>query len=141
MNFIEGGLAAGKKVGEFDPRALAKGTQVEMEHTNDPAVAQEIAADHLTEDPLYYEKLELMEEGALDDLVVPLGAYGRNPGANSIWGLLALAGAGASVYHGYKRNEARNPVAWALWWGLWGAVIPIITVPIAVAQGFAKPAR
>ena len=30
---------------------------VEMEHTNDPDIAKEIAMDHLTEDPDYYSKL------------------------------------------------------------------------------------
>lgn len=30
------------------------GIAVEMEHTNDPRVAEEIALDHLSEDPRYY---------------------------------------------------------------------------------------
>jgi hypothetical protein len=42
---------------------------------------------------------------------------------------------GASVYHGYKRNQS---VGWALAWGLFGAVAPIVAVPIALAQGFGK---
>lgn len=42
---------------QFEPAALRAGTKVEMEHTNDPAVAQQIAMDHLAEDPKYYEKL------------------------------------------------------------------------------------
>jgi hypothetical protein len=33
-----------------------------MEHTNDRAVAREIAVDHLTEDPKYYDKLEKIEK-------------------------------------------------------------------------------
>jgi hypothetical protein len=37
------------------------GTDVEMEHTNDPALAKEIAMDHLMEDPIYYKKLKEME--------------------------------------------------------------------------------
>ena len=38
-----------------------KGIKVEAEHTSDPKVAEEVAKDHLTEDPLYYEKLAKME--------------------------------------------------------------------------------
>ena len=37
-----------------------------MEHTDDPSLAREIARDHLTEDPAYYDKLERMEAGKCD---------------------------------------------------------------------------
>ena len=36
---------------------LVKGVNVELEHTNDEATAREIALDHLSEDPKYYDKL------------------------------------------------------------------------------------
>lgn len=42
---------------QVDPTQLSTGIQIEMEHTNDPKIAQEIALDHLTEDPEYYTKL------------------------------------------------------------------------------------
>jgi len=42
---------------------LAIGTKHELEHTRSRAVAQEIAMDHLAEDPDYYVKLERMERG------------------------------------------------------------------------------
>jgi hypothetical protein len=42
--------------------ALQKGIKVESEHTSDPQIAEEIAKDHLFEDPKYYDKLEKMEE-------------------------------------------------------------------------------
>lgn len=58
---IPGGLAEGKKSSDFDPAALARGIKVELEHTSDPKVAKEIAMDHLTEDPKYYEKLATIE--------------------------------------------------------------------------------
>lgn len=58
---IPGGLAAGRRPSDFDRFALVKGTAVELEHTSDPRIAQEIAMDHLTEDPRYYEKLAKME--------------------------------------------------------------------------------
>lgn len=46
---------------EVNPRELQKGIQHEMEHTNDPDVAEEIVLDHLAEDPLYYTHLDKME--------------------------------------------------------------------------------
>lgn len=52
------------------------------------------------------------------------------------WGVLATASFAASVYHGYKRNSS---VGWAIWWGVMGALFPVITPTIAVAQGFGKP--
>lgn len=45
----------------FDADELARGTLHEMEHTDDPDVAKEIAKDHLAEDPDYYKKLESIE--------------------------------------------------------------------------------
>jgi hypothetical protein len=59
------GLAknAGKKPGDFDKVQLAVGTKVEKEHTDDHSKAQQIAMDHLTEDPKYYMKLKKMEAG------------------------------------------------------------------------------
>lgn len=61
---IPGGLASGKKPSDFDPRALAAGTKVEMEHVNAEhrGIAREIAMDHLTEDRRYYEKLATIEK-------------------------------------------------------------------------------
>ncbi len=51
---------------------------------------------------------------------------------------LFAAGTAAGAYHGYKRTGS---VGWALGWAIAGGVAPIITLPIALAQGFAKPAR
>jgi hypothetical protein len=58
---LPGGLADKKKPEDFDPKALAKGIKTELEHTEDRSLAQEIAMDHLVEDPDYYDKLEKME--------------------------------------------------------------------------------
>ena len=41
---------------------IDKGVKVEMEHTNDPKVALEIALDHINEDLFYYSKLAKVEE-------------------------------------------------------------------------------
>jgi hypothetical protein len=43
---------------------IKKGVDIEMEHTGDKEKATEIAMDHLTEFPDYYDRLEKMEAGA-----------------------------------------------------------------------------
>lgn len=52
-------LSEGMTPEQFDPVELARGTFVEMEHTDDVDEARSIAMDHLVEDPLYYQKLQL----------------------------------------------------------------------------------
>jgi hypothetical protein len=59
---LPGGESDGMGDDAFDPAELAKGIKVEMEHTQDANQAKEIAKDHLTEDPEYYQKLEKMEK-------------------------------------------------------------------------------
>lgn len=61
---IPGGRARDLDPSAFDPEELARGVQVEREHTPDPAVAREIAMDHLTEFPDYYTRLDRMEAEA-----------------------------------------------------------------------------
>lgn len=58
---IPGGLSSGKKF-KINKTQLRKGIKVELEHTDDPDVAKEIAMDHLYEDPKYYTKLEKIEK-------------------------------------------------------------------------------
>lgn len=41
---------------------LAKGVRVELEHTSDHDIAHEIALDHLSEFPDYYNRLETIEK-------------------------------------------------------------------------------
>lgn len=59
---LEGGLADGVDPREFSEEQLAKGIEVELEHTDDESAAREIAMDHLAEDPEYYIKLEQIDE-------------------------------------------------------------------------------
>ena len=59
---IPGGIADKKKPSDFDSKKLKAGIRVEMEHTSDRAIAQEIAMDHLSEDSGYYEKLKEVEK-------------------------------------------------------------------------------
>jgi hypothetical protein len=46
---------------KFDPVQLREGQKVEMEHTQDPVIAKEIAKDHLSEHDSYYVALKQME--------------------------------------------------------------------------------
>jgi len=54
---VPGGVGDKTPTDQVDPNELSVGVQIEMEHTNDHEIAQEIAMDHLTEDPQYYTKL------------------------------------------------------------------------------------
>ncbi len=58
---MPGGVGDEKAPLDFDQEQLKKGVLVELEHADDPAVALEIAIDHLTEDPHYYDMLEKLE--------------------------------------------------------------------------------
>jgi len=70
---LPGGLADEKGPGDFCPKQLAKGLEIELEHTDDPRLALEIAMDHLEESEdfrgscknnkggKYYDRLEEME--------------------------------------------------------------------------------
>lgn len=58
---LPGGLGDHRPESDFDPEALKEGVKVEMEHTDDPKLASEIARDHLTEDKDYYVKLRTIE--------------------------------------------------------------------------------
>jgi hypothetical protein len=68
---LEGGVADNKSLSDIakkhkvDVKVLTKqfekGAKVEMEHTKDKEKAKEIAMDHISEDPKYYDKLSKME--------------------------------------------------------------------------------
>mgnify|MGYP001043974500 CR=1 FL=1 len=49
---------------------LKKGVKVEMEHTPDKMTAMEIALDHLNEMPDYYSKLNDMESGNMNEMLL-----------------------------------------------------------------------
>ena len=46
----------------FDSKQLTIGTKIEMEHTDDPAVAKIICKNHLMEFSNYYRYLPIMEQ-------------------------------------------------------------------------------
>jgi hypothetical protein len=58
---LVGGIGDDKPDSKFNDADLQDGTKHEMEHTKDKAAAEEIAKDHLTEDPDYYRKLQKIE--------------------------------------------------------------------------------
>lgn len=80
-NHIVGGLADGKTPEDIAKKhkvkldkinaAIAKGIEVEYEHTNDKAKAREITMDHLMESPDYYDKLEDVEASMEKSLIAP----------------------------------------------------------------------
>ena len=57
------------------------------------------------------------------------------PHKNKVFGVLAMASAAVSAYHGYKRNES---IGWGVWWFIMGSIFPVVTPVIGVAQGFGK---
>lgn len=71
MDFIKGGLADNIPASAFDQEQLKKGMKVEMEHTNNPKIAEEIAKDHIFETGIlkdgvyysdYYSELKKLEK-------------------------------------------------------------------------------
>ena len=87
---IPGGRADACAPADFDWQRLQQGTDVEMEHTDNIALATEIAMDHLVEDPQYYEKL------ATIDPRHGLGGWGAAPTATKVMvalGLVVVVGA------------------------------------------------
>jgi len=117
---LSGGLAEKerKKPADFDPKALAQGTKVEMEHTDDPKKAKRIAMDHLTEYPTYYTELKKMEKKleekkAIDIFGHPIGFMGGGMAGQALLGKhLPFAGpVGGAVIGGQiaKRKFAPKP--------------------------------
>jgi len=61
-DMVPGGRADRVPLSQFDPQWLMLGTMVEMEHTHNVRLAQEIARDHLKENPNYYRLLSRFVE-------------------------------------------------------------------------------
>jgi len=108
---LHGGRADGRKPSDFDPASLKAAIKDEMEHTDDPHVAAEIAMDHLEEDPAYYEKLKKIEPE--NEMKIPSLAevYGVSPAAKPLREGESNHGQGPSlteVYHhvGASLSEA-----------------------------------
>ena len=69
-SFLGAGKAKKSKLTEkdVDPKELKMGIKVEMEHTNNKAIAKRIALDHLEEFKDYYTRLQAMEVQAQKEL-------------------------------------------------------------------------
>jgi hypothetical protein len=73
---VKGGTAKDKTPDDFDIDDLSRGSEMEMEHTDDPHVAIDIAMDHLAEFDDYYDEKkglpnfekQLSDEDGLDDI-------------------------------------------------------------------------
>jgi hypothetical protein len=50
--------------GNYDPKQIKMGIEVEYEHTNITLIAEKISKDHLAEIPDYYTRLDKMEKEA-----------------------------------------------------------------------------
>ena len=64
--YLETGEAEKKNFTEkdADPKEFELGIKIELEHTDNRAIAKEIALDHLAEIPDYYTRLAKMEKEA-----------------------------------------------------------------------------
>lgn len=72
IDILPGGAADNLPDSDFDQAALEEGTQHEMEHTDNPEIAKEIAKDHLSESPDYYEQLSIMEGNIAEPEVITI---------------------------------------------------------------------
>jgi len=68
---------------------------------------------------------------------VTVGAVDRST-LQTVQATAGTVGAAAMAYHGYKRTGS---VAWAAGWVLFGGFLPILAIPVALAQGFGKKKR
>lgn len=76
-----------------------------------------------------------------NDALAPNTTGSGSPGVGLFGRLAAIGGTlsmPALAYHGYKRNDS---VGWAFVWGFFGSMVWPVMVPVALAQGFAKPKR
>lgn len=55
----------------------------------------------------------------------------------AIASIVGSAGLAIGIYHGYHRN--RGHIGWTLVWGVFGAIMPVVAIPLALAQGLKQP--
>jgi hypothetical protein len=76
---------------------------------------------------------------AATDMAYPGEMSGLGSAADVIRPVMEVAGtvgAFAGAYHGYKRNG--GSVGWAIGWFVFGGLLPILALPIMLAEGFGK---
>lgn len=69
---LPGGKADNVPDSRFDKNKLEHAQKHEMEHTNNPDIAKEVAKDHMLEDEDYYPKVEVMEKNKAADKLMSL---------------------------------------------------------------------
>lgn len=69
-DLLRGGEADNIPDREIDPSSLAEGARHEHEHTDNAQVAKEIAKDHLSEEPRYYEKIKGLEKESAKSRII-----------------------------------------------------------------------
>lgn len=105
---LRGGRGDDRPDSAFDPEQLRAGVKEEMEHTDDPAEAKEIAKDHLTMDKRYYIKLKRMVEKAAPELPAKEAGEYRSRMSHGV-GAPALPRGPASGQGGPPRAPAAAP--------------------------------
>lgn len=70
-----GGEADNKPDSKYKKDELEKGVKHESEHTNNKAMAKEIAKDHLEENEDYYTELDKTKLGGLGGLIDLLDSF------------------------------------------------------------------
>ena len=70
-DILHGGQADNIPDSAFPKKELAEGQKHEHEHTNNDQIADEIAKDHLQEDPKYYEKVKKIEGKEASSVLSP----------------------------------------------------------------------
>lgn len=77
---LPGGMGDNLSTQDVDQAELQKGIEHEKEHTQDEALAKEIALDHLAENPRYYSELDTcMPEDDGPQINMPVGGSGTVP--------------------------------------------------------------
>lgn len=71
-DLLEGGKGDNLPDREISADSLAEGAKHEHEHTRNDQIAKEIAKDHLSEDPQYYEKIKEIEKSAASAVMTQL---------------------------------------------------------------------
>jgi hypothetical protein len=85
---------------------------------------------------LYDPSLPQSSQANVDQCVQNCGSgYTVSPVVRAVYGLFSTAAAVSGAYHGYKRNES---VGWAVGWFIFGGLLPMLSVPIMFAEGFAE---
>lgn len=96
-------------------------------------------SNYYSGDGLRIGKLDAPAGSAPAYPIAQLGAYAFYESMGPLQRVLYLAGL-VSIpvlgYHGFMRNDS---VGMALVWGVFGSIVWPITVPVAFAQGYAKP--